>query len=91
MKLSVLFICNRSKINKKGFCPMKCRITYNKKRREFTTGVFINPNHWGSKKQMLLKKVENSKIVNSKLSLTIQLIVKAIYLLRELINDQKNS
>ncbi|WP_262509530.1 site-specific integrase [Tenacibaculum agarivorans] len=82
MKLSVLFICNGSKINKKGLCPMKCRITYNKKRREFATGLFINPNHWDSKKQMLLKKVENSKIVNSKLSLISQKINEAFLLLQ---------
>ena len=35
MKLNILFILSKSKLNKKGKCPIKCRVTYIKKRTPF--------------------------------------------------------
>ncbi len=37
-----------------SLCPIKCRITLNKKRKEFSTGLFINPEEWNSKKQIVI-------------------------------------
>ncbi|WP_339663168.1 Arm DNA-binding domain-containing protein [uncultured Polaribacter sp.] len=47
-KLSILFVLQKIKTNKKGQCPIKCRITFLKSRKEFSTGIFINPDYWGS-------------------------------------------
>ncbi|WP_339328759.1 hypothetical protein [Aestuariivivens sediminicola] len=38
MKLSIRFYLDKSKINKRGQSSIKCRITYNKIRKEFSTG-----------------------------------------------------
>ncbi|MCX2678913.1 Arm DNA-binding domain-containing protein [Galbibacter sp. EGI 63066] len=35
--------------NKKGETPLIYRITYEGKRKQFATGLFINPDHWHSK------------------------------------------
>ena len=50
-KMTVLFYLNKAKTNQKGVCPIYCRITYNKSRKEFSTGLFINPSIWDSKQQ----------------------------------------
>jgi hypothetical protein len=47
----VLFYLNRAKTNQKGICPIYCRITYLKSRKQFSTGDFINPSEWNSKHQ----------------------------------------
>lgn len=61
--ISILFYLNKSRINAKGQCPIKCRITYLGKRKEFTTGEFVPPELWMSKKQKAsLKKPQNSYI-----------------------------
>ncbi len=86
-KIHILFLIQRNKVNKRGDAPMRCRITYKKQRKDFSTGIFINPNHWDGKKQKLLKRVENSEIVNSKLSLISQKINEAFLLLQLQQND----
>ncbi|RRQ49823.1 site-specific integrase [Maribacter algicola] len=53
--LSVLFYLNKSKTNKEGLCPIRCRITYLKRRKEFATGEFIKADNWLSKKQRTTK------------------------------------
>ncbi len=81
MKFSILFLLYRSKTNTKGLCPIRCRITYNKKRKEFSTGIFINPNSWYSKKQCVKEDDEHSKIINRKLSLISQKLHQAFLFL----------
>lgn len=51
MKLNVLFLLYKSKTNASGKCPIRCRITYNKKRKEFSTGLFVVPANCNSKQQ----------------------------------------
>ncbi|AZJ35242.1 site-specific integrase [Tenacibaculum singaporense] len=81
-KIHILFFIQKNRINKRGNSPMRCRITYNKQRKDFSTGLFINPNYWDSKKQKLLSKAENSEIVNTQLSLISQKINEAFLLLQ---------
>ena len=50
MKLSILFLLRKNKINTKGMCPIECRITYLGKRKPFATGLFINPKNWNAQK-----------------------------------------
>lgn len=53
MKTTILFQLYKAKTNFKGSCPIRCRITFNKKRKEFSTGLSINPDYWNSKQQLV--------------------------------------
>jgi site-specific recombinase XerD len=86
-KLSILFVLQKIKINKKGQCPIKCRITFLKSRKEFSTGIFINPDYWDSGKQKALPQNKENIILNNKLSLIHQQIDKAFLMLQILPND----
>ena len=81
-KLNVLFLLLKARINKKGKCAIKCRLTYNDKRKEFATGLFINPDYWNSKKQKAFPSTEQNEILNSQMSLISQKINKAFFMLQ---------
>ena len=72
--LLVLFYLNKSKINIKGSCPIKCRITYRKKRKEFATGKFVYPTDWNPKKQ----RVGSKSIENQHLNTQLQIIAAKV-------------
>ena len=69
MKLSILFLLRRNKINAKGLCPIECRITLDKDRKPFSTGLFINPNYWDNKTQKAKPPNEDNNFINAELSL----------------------
>ena len=81
-KLSILLYTDKSKLSKKGQCPIKCRLTYLKTRKQFSTGLFVNPTHWNSKKQKVLDDTEQSNYLNKQLSLIITKINQAFLLLQ---------
>lgn len=68
-KLSILFILPKSKIRQDNKVVLLCRMTYNKKRKEFSTGIFINPNLWDSSHQEVKPPNEQNNIINSQLNL----------------------
>ena len=70
--MTVLFYLNKAKTNQKGVCPIYCRITFLKKRKEFSTGQFVNPKHWNSKSQGVSRKDVNCNYSNAQLSLIAQ-------------------
>ncbi len=80
--LSVLFYLNKAKTNQKGICPLYCRITFRKKRKQFSTSFFVNPNSWNSKKQLVKEQTEYSNSINGQLSLINQKIQKAYLFLQ---------
>jgi len=86
-KLTVLFFLQRNRINKIGKCPIRCRITFNKTRKEFSTGIFVNPDYWDGSKQKALPPSNENTILNNKLSLIYQQIDKAFLMLQILPND----
>ena len=69
MKLNILFLLYKAKTNSKGKCPIKCRITFNKTRKEFSTGLFIKPEHWNSKTQFVEPPEPDEESLNTQLSL----------------------
>jgi len=80
-KLTILFLLETTKINKKGLCPLKCRITFLQRRKQFATGLFINPDHWNSKKQIaIIPNDEN--YLNNQLSLMKQKVNQAFLFLQ---------
>lgn len=68
-KLNILFVISKSRINKAGLAPLFCRITYQDNRKQFATGLFINPTHWQNSKQKAHPPNEHNKFVNTQLSL----------------------
>lgn len=85
--IKILFVISSTRVRLDGKTSLYCRITFQKKRKQFATGLFINPNYWDSKKQKLLKRAENSEIVNTQLSLISQKINEAFLLLQLQQND----
>ncbi len=64
----ILFYVNKykGKIKEKdNLCPIYCRITINKQRREFSIGYNVLPSHW--KKQRVLSKYYMSEQINLKM------------------------
>jgi integrase/recombinase XerD len=86
-KLAVLFFLQRNRINKIGKCPIRCRITFLKSRKEFSTGIFINPDYWDSGKQKASPPAADNANLNNKLSLIYQQIDKAFLMLQILPNE----
>ena len=79
-KLIILFVLKKNRANKKGHCPIRCRITYFQKRKEFSTGLFINPGHWNSKKQTAI--IPDDNFINNQLSLIKQKVNQAFLFLQ---------
>lgn len=75
--LSVLFFLKKEKTNKQGTCPIYCRITYAKWRKQFSTGEFINPADWIPKRQKARSKTISNQQVNLQLEIIIANIKKA--------------
>ena len=65
----------------------KCRITFLKSRKEFSTGIFVNQDYWNSGKQKAIPLSKENSILNNKLSLIYQQIDKAFLMLQILPND----
>ncbi len=68
-KLSILFLLQKVKQNKQGKCPIKCRITFHQDRKEFSTGLFVNPKQWDSRLQKAKPPNEENSFINTQLSL----------------------
>lgn len=81
-KLTILFLLEKIKINKQGKCPIKCRITYNGKRKPFSTGLFINPKLWYGSVQIAKPPNEENNHINTQLSLIKQKVNQAFLYLQ---------
>ena len=66
-KTTILFVISPTKVNQKGLCPLNCRITLNKERKQFTTGLFVNPNYWENKLQKVNTQDPNYKFINAQI------------------------
>jgi integrase/recombinase XerD len=66
-KVSILFLIMANRLNQKGLCPLVCRITINKKKKQFSTGLFVNPHYWESKHQKVNTKDFNYKYINAQI------------------------
>lgn len=75
--MKINYSIQKGKINKAGLTPLRCRITYEKSRKQFSTGIFINPSYWSKEKQKVIVEAENSRTVNSHLSLIKQKLGQA--------------
>ena len=80
--MKILYMLYKSKCNKRGLCPIRCRITFNKVRKEFSAGLFIIPSHWNSKNQKILENSDNENYINTQLSLIRQKLHQAFLFLQ---------
>lgn len=80
-KLNILFYLNR-RTNSEIKSVIFCRITYNKIRKQFSTGQFINPINWNSKQQLVKPPELDHDFINSQLSLIKTKINKAFLMLQ---------
>jgi len=76
---------NRIKKNNKA--PIYCRVTYNKSRKQFATGIFVEPKYWNNIKQKILPATEVNPLLNNKLSGIYKQIDTAFLMLQILQND----
>ena len=80
--MKTLFLIQKARTNKRGLAAIRARITIDKSRKEFSTGIFIPPKYWSTEKQKVLENAENSKAVNSQLSLIEQKLSQAFLMLQ---------
>lgn len=73
-RLMIRFVIIKAKKNSKGLCPLSCRLTFQKKRKVFSTGLFISPKSWDAKKQ---RDVRNSYNLNAQLEMMSSALRKA--------------
>jgi len=86
-KIRVLFVIALNRIKKNNKAPIYCRVTYNKKRKQFATGVFISPENWNNTSQAVKSKEKESKNINIQLSLISQKINEAFLMLQVQLED----
>lgn len=67
--ISILFVIAQNRERMDSKVPLFCRITYLKKRKQFATGIFINPKNWDTKNQKIKPPEEDYKNYNSTISL----------------------
>ncbi|RTY96049.1 site-specific integrase [Flavobacterium sp. GT3R68] len=82
-KITILFVISANKTNQKGLCPLNCRITFNKERKQFSTGLFVNPKYWGNKLQKVNTQDSNHKFINAQIE-KIEIKIKNIALVLQL-------
>ena len=61
-----------------NMCAIKCRITYDYEKKEFS-GVFIEPKYWDAKKQLAKPPNDENSFINTELSLIKNKINQAFY------------
>ena len=82
MKTTITYLLYKAKTNSRGLCPIRCRVTYLKKRKEFSSGIFINPSFWNSKKQQAEPPEPDLDYINTQLSLIRQDLNQAFLFLQ---------
>src|SRR5690606_32287201 len=81
-KQIILFIINNSRSNRYRKAFIYARITFLKNRKQFSTGLFINPKNWDSKQQLVKPPEPDSDYINTQLSLIKTKINKAFLILQ---------
>ncbi|MFH6965846.1 phage integrase SAM-like domain-containing protein [Flavobacterium sp. FlaQc-28] len=84
--LSILFVQVKNRANKRNQSPLYCRITLDGNRKQFSTGINIEPEFWNSKKQIVDKNHKSAILHNSLLENT-QSKINTIFGILKLQND----
>ena len=81
-KLTIRYIVVLNRLNNQGKTSIGCRITYNKERKQFSTGLFIKPEYWDSRLQTAEPPDKENNIINQQLSLIDNKIRQAFLMLQ---------
>ncbi|PIF61394.1 site-specific integrase [Flavobacterium sp. 11] len=79
----ILFIEGKNRKNKKNQSPLFCRLTLNGKRKQISTGINIESEHWDTKNQVILKSHKSAILYNSQLE-KIKSKINSIYMILQL-------
>ncbi|MFV8358926.1 Arm DNA-binding domain-containing protein [Flavobacterium sp. LS1P3] len=79
----ILFIEGKNRKNKKNQSPLFCRITLNGNRKQLSTGINIESEHWDTKNQVILKSHKSAILYNSQLD-KIKSKINSIYMILRL-------
>ncbi|PKH66697.1 integrase [Flavobacterium sp. ALD4] len=79
----ILFIEGKNRKNKKNQSPLFCRLTLNGNRKQLSTGINIESEHWDTKDQVILKSHKSAILYNSQLD-KIKSKVNSIYMILRL-------
>ena len=82
IKLHIRFIVNKKRLNSGGFATIRCRLTFNKQRKDLSTGLSVNPDYWDPKKQRLSDQSDQKETTNMQISLIEHKISKAFLMLQ---------
>lgn len=85
--LHVLFFLYKSKSNERGTCPIFCRLTFNQKRKQFSTGHFAKEANWNSLSQRYRGTSIEAQHINTALS---DIKDKLLISLDEVAKDKEN-
>ena len=88
-KLNLIFIISASKVRKDGRAPINCRITYLEKRKQFSTGLLINPDYWNRTTLEAEPPNEQNDILNTQLDL-IKTKINQVFLYLQVNNSEFN-
>lgn len=67
MRVTVNFSLKKTKSRADGKCPVYVRCTLKNQRFELSTGIFVLPESWSDKKQQIIGRTEETKILNNRL------------------------
>ena len=79
----ILFIEGKNRKNKKNQSPLFCRLTLNGNRKQLSTGINIESEHWDTKNQVILKSHKSAILYNSQLE-KIKSKINSIYMILQL-------
>ncbi len=68
-KLILRFVMVKNKIRIDGRAPLYCRLTYKERRKQFSTGLFVIPKEWNSKKQVISPVNSQNQFSNTQIDL----------------------
>lgn len=78
----ILFIQGKNRTNKKNQSPLYCRLTLNGNRKQLSTGIHIETEHWDSKNQVILKSHKSAILHNSELDKIKSKVISIYMILR---------
>jgi len=78
-RATLLFWLRYQKENKKGLVPIYCRITFDNKQWNFSSGAFIRPHQWDGVNKRALPGTEGYLVINSVLEGTQRKFEQAVF------------
>jgi site-specific recombinase XerD len=101
MRITISLQIKKVKSRSDGKCPVYIRCTMDRKRIEYSTGIFIEPENWDDSRQLVNKRCQDAGVLNNRLGKQISKVYDMynkleaiedefdIYLLKEKLTGRK--